>query len=171
MRTDTTAQVAARIDDLVAAVAELLRVECVGLLLRDSDDRLRTISSSGPAAARLERAQEAVGTGPGHDVQRAGAAVAVTDVLAVPDYVALAPHLEGTGVRAVLAAPVWARDVVIGNLNAVDPAPHGWSDRQQAALQTFAGLVADLLLLSATGRSETVTHLIDDLAELDGAPS
>ena len=109
--------------------------------------------------------------GPGPDVHRSGTAIAVTDVLAVPDYVDLVPTLTGSGVRAVLSAPVWARDAVIGTLNAVDPEPQGWSDRQQAALQTFAALVADLLMLSATGRDQAVAGLTDDLAELDGAPS
>ncbi|SDF98499.1 GAF domain-containing protein [Klenkia brasiliensis] len=166
-----TAAVARRLEDLVDSVAALLEVECVGLLLRDSDDQMRTVTTSGAAAAALERAQAATGVGPGPDVQRAGIPVAVPDVLAVPDYAGLVPLVRGDGVRAVLSAPVVADDAVIGNLNAVDAWPHGWTDRQQAALQTFAALVADLLLLSAAGRGQDVAHLTDRLADLDGAAS
>ncbi|MEI4272945.1 GAF domain-containing protein [Klenkia sp. LSe6-5] len=167
MTPDSITQVAARLDDLVVSVAELLAVECAGLLLRDSADRLRTVSSSGSAADQLERAQETTGAGPGPDVHRAGIPIAVADVLAVPDYADLAPLLRGSGVRAVMSAPVLAGDVVVGNLNGVDPAPHPWTDRQQAALQTFAALVADVLVLSAASRGEDVAHLTDDLADLD----
>ena len=166
-----TAEVAAQLDDLVAAVAELLHVECVGLLLRDQDHRLRTVCSSGPAALGLERAQEITGVGPGPDVHRSGSAVAVTDVLAVPGYADLAPHLDHLRVRAVLSVPVLVRDDVVGNLNAVEPVPHAWSEDQQAGLQTFAALVSDVLALSAAGRREDVAHLAGLLADRDGAAS
>ncbi|GHE11317.1 GAF domain-containing protein [Klenkia taihuensis] len=171
MTGNSAAAVAGQLTDLVESVAAILDVECVGLLLRDSDDQLRTITTSGAAAAALERGQVASGVGPGPDVQRAGVPVAVPDVLAVPDYAGLAVLVRDDGVRAVLSAPVMADDAVIGNLNAVDAWPHGWTDRQQAALQTFAALVADLLLLSAAGRGQDVAHLTDGLAEQDGAPS
>ena len=165
------AEVAHHLDDLIMSVAELMGVECVGLLLRDSADNLRTVSSTGPAAMELELAQESTGTGPGPDVQRAGIPICVPDVLAVPDYAELEPLLRGNGIRAVLAAPVFVADAVIGNLNAVDPAPHAWTDRQQAGLQTFAGLESDLLVLSAAARGEGVAELTDHLADLDGALS
>jgi GAF domain-containing protein len=166
-----TVEVARRLDELVASAAELVHVECVGLLLRDSADRLRTISTSGQSALDLEHAQQATGTGPGPDVQRAGHPVAVTDVLAVPAYAPLVPRVRGSGVRAVLGAPVVVGGTVIGNLNAVDPVPHGWTGRQQAAMAAFAGLVADLLLMSAAAHGEDVVTLTDRLADLDGAPA
>lgn len=171
MTGEPTGQVADRLDELVMSVAELLGVECVGLLMRDDVDRLRMVSSSGPAAAGLEHAQEITGVGPGPDAQLTGVPVAVTDVLAVAPYADLAPRVRGGGVRAVLSVPVLVGQEVVGNLNAVDPDPHPWSDRQHIDMQSFAALIADLLVLSAAGRGQDVPTLAGHLADVDGAPA
>jgi hypothetical protein len=67
---------------------------------------------------------------------------------------------------AVRSAPVLVRDAVVGDLDAVDP--QGWSETRQAALQSFAALVSDVLVLSAGGWHEDVAHLADRLPDLDG---
>lgn len=71
------------------------------------------------------------------------------------------------GAAAVRSAPVVVRDTVVGDLDALDARPHGWNEDRQAALQTYAALVSDVLVLSAAGWHEDVAHLTDRLPDLD----
>ena len=134
---------------VVGAAAELLGVDCVGVLLLDEADRVRTVAVTGPAAAALESAQERLQVGPGADVQTFRQLVAVTDLAADPRYRALWREVVGSGVRGVLSIPVWVRQQVVGNLNAVTAQAHVWSDAERRAGEAYATLVGQLLI-SAT---------------------
>ena len=138
-----------QLDAVVSAAAELLHVECVGLLLLDDADRVRCVAATGPAAEVLERAQERIAVGPGIDALGDRGIVAVTDLADEPRYAPLWREVAGHGVRAVLAAPIRLDDQVVGNLNALDPQPHPWSAAQQRSAETMAGIVGQLLGLAA----------------------
>ena len=137
-----------RLGTVVAAVADLLGVESVGLLLLDDADRIRSVASTGPAAQVLELAHEKVVVGPGVDALN-GEMMAVTDLAAEPRYAVLWREVSGHGVRAVLAAPIRLGELVVGNLNAVLPEPHAWTSTERRSAAAFAGIVGELLGLAA----------------------
>ena len=142
---------------VVSAAAELFSADCVGVLLLDDADHIRTVAVSGPAAAALEVAQEHLQRGPGVDVLTAGRVLAVADLATDPEYRELWPPLAGAGVRGVLSAPVMVGDEIAGNLNAVTGQRHHWSEAERRAGAAFAGLIGELLRAasSSTGRPET----------------
>lgn len=139
----------ARLSVLVSAAVELLGVESVGLSLLDDADRVRTVAFTGRAAEALELAQEESRGGPGIDAQKSRATVAVEDLAGDPRYRRLGEKVTGSGIRAVLAAPVRLEGQVVGNLNAVLATPHVWSAAQRRAADALANLVGQLLLLAA----------------------
>ena len=120
-------EVAARLDDLVDAVADLLAVDGAGLRLLDSGRRMRTVTRRGSL-----------------------------------------PTGDGGTVRS---APVVVREAFVGDLDAVDRHPGTWDDTRQAALQTLAVLVSDLLVLAVEDGPGAVAHLTDQLVDLDGGPA
>ena len=138
----------AQLAAVVVAAAPLLGAESVGILLLDDTDRVRSVAASGPAAEALEVAQERVAVGPGLDALR-GDVVAVHDVADEPRYAPLWREIAGRGVRAVLAAPIRLGAQVVGNLNAVVPEPHIWSDAQRRSAEAVADVVAQMLGLTA----------------------
>jgi GAF domain-containing protein len=147
---DGPAQVLAhQLDTVVSAAAELLGVDCVGVLLLDESDRVRAVAFTGPAAEALETAQERLQLGPGVDVQSLRRVVAVPDLAENPSYRPLWREVAEAGVRGVLSAPVWVGHQVVGNLNAVTARAHDWTDAERRAGEACASLVAQLLL-SAT---------------------
>ncbi len=136
---------------LVSAAADLLKVDCVGVLLLDEAGRVRTVAASGPAAAALEAAQEQWQCGPGVDVLATGQVLAVVDLATAPEYRRLWPQLADAGVRGVLAAPVVVRNEVVGNLNAVTGQRQHWSDADRRGAQALAGLIGELLRTATAG--------------------
>jgi len=139
------ATVSEQLHVVVGAAAELLGVDCVGVLLLDDLDRIRTVAASGPAAAALEAAQEHLQAGPGVDVLTEGRVLRVDDLAAAPGYGVLWSQLSGAGVRGVLSAPVVVRGEVVGNLNAVTAQRHHWSAAESLAAEAFASLIGQLL--------------------------
>ena len=129
---------------VVSAAAGLLGVDCVGVLLLDESDRVRTVAFTGPAAEALETAQERLQVGPGIDVQSLRRVVAVPDLAENPSYRLLWRQVAEAGVRGVLSAPVWVGHQVVGNLNAVTARVHEWSDAEQRAGEAYASLVGQL---------------------------
>jgi GAF domain-containing protein len=134
---------------VVTAAEDLLGADCVGLLLLDDVDRVRSVAATSPAAEVLEVAQEKVHVGPGIDALARRGTVAVADVGAVPEYAALWHEIRGHGVRAVLSAPVRVGQQVAGNLNAVVDRPYDWTPTQRRAAEALAGIVGQLLGVAA----------------------
>ncbi len=141
--------VSRQLEVLVGAAVELLRVDAVGVLLLDEADRMRTVAVTGPAAAALEMAQERLQIGPGVEVQALRRVVSVPDLAADLKYGALWREVADAGVCGVLSVPVWVQHEVVGNLNAITEQAHDWSEAEQRAGEAYAGLVGQLLLISA----------------------
>lgn len=133
---------------VIGAAELILGVDCVGVLLIDEDDHLRSVASSGPAAAALERAQLELGVGPGVDTVRTSETVAVNDLLADGYYGPLAREVGELGVRAVVSAPVWVNGAVAGNLNVMRFGAYEWSLDDISAAEAYADVVASLLQVS-----------------------
>jgi GAF domain-containing protein len=154
----TGAGLTAELSRLVSAAAEVLHVDCVGLLMLDDADRIRTVAATGNAAAALEAAQEDLHLGPGVDTITGQHTVAVADLAAHPEYAALWRRVAGSGVRAVLSAPIRVGGELVGNLNAVTPERHEWTESEIRAGEVFASVVGQLLHLGAVTGARTVTE-------------
>lgn len=156
----SAAALTSRLAVVVSAAQDVLCVEAVGLLLLSDGGKLRTVATTGPASATLEKAQEDLGVGPGVDTVRTQATVAVADLRAEAAYAPLWEGVDGAGVRAVVSAPVTVGRQVVGNLNGMRPQPHQWSSGEVSAVEAFAGVVGALLAMSA----RTTPRALFDLA-------
>jgi GAF domain-containing protein len=135
---------------LISAASQVLSVECIGVLLVDEDEQLRSVASSGPMAAILEQAQQEIGVGPGIDTMCRSATVTVEDLSQVDQYAPLRSKVSEHGVQAVVSAPIWVNGAVAGNLNAIRSRPHQWSNDEITAVETYADVVGTLLQFNAS---------------------
>ena len=135
--------------EIVAAAADLLDVDAVGIMLLDDAGVLRAAASTAEAAARLEKAQQRLGLGPGHDSMRRRGNVLVDELAAEPAYAALAAELAPLRLGAVLSAPIWVERDVVGNLNLIRADVHSWTDQEARAATAYAEVVGKVLSISA----------------------
>ncbi|WP_067478042.1 GAF domain-containing protein [Actinomadura hibisca] len=129
-----------------------------GLILLNGDAP-HAIGGSDVDAARLERAQIALGSGPAFRCMVGGKPVAVCDLpTGYPDgHPELAPY---TGpVHAVLSVPIRVRGLVSGSLDLYDHRPHPWSRRQIGTARGLADVMADMLFLLAAQRAPVSASL------------
>jgi GAF domain-containing protein len=159
------AALTAELSRLVSAAAEVLNVDCVGLLMLDEADRIRMVATTGPAAAALESAQAELRIGPGIDTFTAGRTIAVPDLAARPDYAALWRRVSGANVRGILSAPIWISGDLVGNLNAVTAERREWTEAEIHAGEAFAGVVGQLLHLGVATGTAGVTEADLDRTE------
>ncbi len=148
----------AHLSSIVAAAADLLGVESVGILLLDESGVLRAAASTTATAARLEEAQQRLGLGPGHDTIARRGTVSVADLAAVPDYAPLLAELAPVRVAAVLSAPIWVGTEVVGNLNLIHAEAHHWSESEARATAAYAEVIGYLLGDSARSRPRLRTQ-------------
>lgn len=134
---------------VIGAAERVLGVDCVGILLLDEDDRLRSVASSDSIGAALEQAQRDLDEGPHAATARAASStVAVADLQAAGDQAGLAAHIDRLGVRAAVSAPVWVNGAVAGNLTAMRLGSHEWRADEIAATETYADVIAAFLQIS-----------------------
>ncbi|HEX2903772.1 MAG TPA: GAF domain-containing protein [Jatrophihabitans sp.] len=145
--------VTAGMQSLIDSAVQILDVDCIGVLLLDEHEVLRTVAASAPAADLLEHSQTDLGIGPGVDTVSNSSTVAVADLAAEDRYQPLAERVQDRGARAVVSAPVWVNGAVAGNLNAIRADQHAWSQVEIEAVEAYADLVAALLQFHASGLS------------------
>ena len=134
---------------IVAAAADLLGVDSVGILLLDDIGRLRAAASTTELADRLELAQQRLGIGPGHDTISRRGTVRVQNLSDEPAYAPLLAELAPLRVGGVLSAPIWVEHEVVGNLNLIQSVAHSWSDQEARASTAYAEVVGRVLGISA----------------------
>ena len=130
-----------RLARVVESAVEVLGVDGVGLMLFDQHDALRTAGFSNSPASALEQVQAELGEGPGIDASTGKKSVAVADLAEAPTYAGLWRRVSDSGIRAVLASPVWVWGSVIGNLNAVRNRAHRWTETEIRANEAYAKVV------------------------------
>jgi GAF domain-containing protein len=142
------------LDRVMEVARDVLRVDGVGLLLLDEDDRLRLVGASDAASTALERGQQHLNVGPAIDCVRGATTVMVTDLAGHTRYLALWRWLSGQArsqgdspARAVLSAPVRVRGDVTGTLNALHKRPQRWSADQVQAIEAYGNIIGVLLRL------------------------
>jgi GAF domain-containing protein len=155
--------VQARLGEVLSAATGVLDVDSVGLMMLDDDDVLRVVGVTDDIAAALEEAQQRLGVGPGIDCVRRGESVAVHDLSGDDRYAAVGEYLRsrsdgasGGGGEAwsVLSVPVRVRGETVGTLNVLHRAPQHWDDAQVRAVEAYGAVVAILLRLEATARTD-----------------
>lgn len=157
----TQQELLARMQEVVEAAVTVLRVDSVGLILLDEDDRPRVAAATNESAWDLEQAQAEYGEGPGIDSLRTGEPVAVDDLSEADDYPRLREHLAGTEVRAVLSSPIRVNQSIVGNFNSIVHEAHDWTMAQRRANGAYADVVGLALRVSAAAAKadETVERL------------
>jgi GAF domain-containing protein len=144
-----------RLDEVLRATTQVLRVDSVGLMLLDGHDALRVVGTTDDAAASLEAAQLELRIGPAIDCLGSGRSVSVDDLATGADYAPVwnwlttRPQPPATEVRSVLSAPVPVRGETVGTLNALHHTPQSWDAAQVRAVEAYAGLIGILLRLGA----------------------
>lgn len=161
----SAAALTSRLAAVVSAAQDVLAVEAVGLLLLSDTGQLRTVATTGPASAALEKAQEELGVGPGVDTVRTHATVAVADLRAEAAYAPLWERVNAAGLRAAVSAPVTVGSQVVGNLNGMRPEPHEWTPGEVAAVEAFAGVIGALLAMTARATPRALLDLATSPAQ------
>jgi GAF domain-containing protein len=139
---------AVRLARVVESAVETLGVDSVGLMLLDQHDALRIAGFTSSPASVLEHVQIEIGEGPGIDASERAETVAVADLAESPEYAELWRQVAETGIRAVLASPVWVWGSVVGNLNAVRHEAHRWTETEIRANEAYAKVVGVTLDLA-----------------------
>ena len=169
-----------RLARVVESAVDVLGVDSVGLMLLDQHDALRTAGFTGSSASALEQVQIEIGEGPGIDASERAETIAVADLAEACCYARLWRRLADTGVRAVLASPVWVWGNVIGNLNAIRHKAHQWTETEIRANEAYAKVIGVTFDLAAHTAAADQAHrpepgLRPDLSDLadrkaDGRP-
>jgi GAF domain-containing protein len=136
---------AGRLASIVAAAAEVLRVDSVGAMLLDPGGSLRLIGASDALARAMENTQIELDDGPGIEATRTGRDVAVADLARAGRWQVLAERLVPIGGGAVLSSPIRVHDAVVGNLNAIARQPHRWTPAEIRAAGAYARMIGALL--------------------------
>ena len=135
---------------LVDGAKRLFGADGVGLMLIDADGDLRWAAASDQRTQNVEAAQERCGQGPCIEAFSQRVPVAIADVTAEPQWRQLAGVMVAEGVHSAASVPVELDGSPVGTLDAYSAAPWDWDASEISALETYAGLVATVLVAAAT---------------------
>ena len=140
------------LQQIVIGAKQLFEADGAGLMLIDAEGRLRWDSASDQTAQTLEDGQERLAHGPCMVAFSQRAPAAIRDISHEPQWGELGRVLAGEGIGAGLSAPVELDGSAIGTLDLYNNLPWDWDDSEITALQTYAGLVASLLMAAVTAQ-------------------
>jgi putative methionine-R-sulfoxide reductase with GAF domain len=142
---DPGRDLAATLEQAVVAAKQLFHVDAAGIMLGDADGRLRWASASDPVAQTLEDNQESFAAGPCLQAFASGQPAVIDDATLEPRWGEITLALVELQIRSALSVPIQLSGGPIGTLDVYAAAPGGWDATEVSALQTYAGLVANLL--------------------------
>jgi len=133
------------LQQVVDAAKVLAGADGAGLMLADTEGRLRWASASNQLAQNAEDHQEREAQGPcmAAFVQRT--AMSVADVRQGPDSYGMRSVLAKSDVLAAVSVPVELEGGPIGTLDLYSTKPREWDNSEVSALQAYAAIVASLL--------------------------
>jgi GAF domain-containing protein len=137
---------------VVVAAKQLFEADGAGLRLIDQQGQLRWASASDQTAQALEDGQERLAQGPCVAAFSQRTPAAIRDIASEPASGVISQVLLGEGIHAALSVPVELDGNPIGTLEIYRSAPWDWDDREVAALQAYAGVVASLLSAAVTAQ-------------------
>jgi putative methionine-R-sulfoxide reductase with GAF domain len=150
---DPGRDLASTLEQAVVAAKQLFGVSAAGIMLADTDGRLRWASASDPLAQTLEDNQETFAAGPCLQAFASGQPTVMHDATLEPRWGEITPAFVELQIRSGLSVPVQLGGGPIGTLDVYAAAPGGWDATEVSALQTYAGLVATLLGMAAKAQS------------------
>ncbi len=118
--------------------AEIVPGATVGLVIADSDGRLRFMAASTEATKLLELFQLQNDQGPCLDCFRTGEVVSAPDLREDTPWPLFAAHAADAGFRAVHAVPMRLRQLVIGALNIFGDRPWQLEPAEASIVQALA---------------------------------
>jgi putative methionine-R-sulfoxide reductase with GAF domain len=142
---DPGRDLAATLEQAVVAAKQLFQVDAAGIMLGDAGGRLRWASASDPVAQTLEDNQESFAEGPCLQAFASGQPAVIDDATLEPRWGEITLALVELQIRSALSVPIQLGGGPIGTLDVYAAAPGGWDATEVSALQTYAGLVANLL--------------------------
>jgi putative methionine-R-sulfoxide reductase with GAF domain len=142
---DPEQDLATTLDQAVVAAKQLFMVDAAGIMLADTDGKLRWASASDPLAQTLEDHQETFAAGPCLQAFTTGRPAVICDATLEPRWGEITLAFVELQVRSGLSVPVELGGGPIGTLDVYAAAPGGWDATEVSALQAYAGLVATLL--------------------------
>jgi putative methionine-R-sulfoxide reductase with GAF domain len=142
---DPEQDLATTLDQAVVAAKQLFMVDAAGIMLADTDGKLRWASASDPLAQTLEDHQETFAAGPCLQAFTTGRPAVINDATLEPRWGEITLAFVELQVRSGLSVPVELGGGPIGTLDVYAAAPGGWDATEVSALQAYAGLVATLL--------------------------
>ena len=135
----------ATLQQVVDAAMVLVGADGAGLMLVDTEGRLRWASASNQLAQTAEDQQERAAQGPCMAAFIQRTPMSVADTRQGPDSYGMRSVLDMTEVRAALSVPVELEGGPIGTLDIYSTKPRDWDNSEVSALQAYAGVVASLL--------------------------
>jgi putative methionine-R-sulfoxide reductase with GAF domain len=142
---DPEQDLATTLDQAVVAAKQLFMVDAAGIMLADTDGKLRWASASDPLAQTVEDHQETFAAGPCLQAFTTGRPAVINDATLEPRWGEITLAFVELQVRSGLSVPVELGGGPIGTLDVYAAAPGGWDATEVSALQAYAGLVATLL--------------------------
>jgi hypothetical protein len=158
---DPTRDLAATLQQAVDAAKRLFDADAAGIMLADIDGTLRWATASDQRAQTLEDNQEVFAAGPCMQAFTTGKPAPMHDATLERRWGEITLVFVEVHIRSGLSVPVELGGGPIGTLDVYGSEPRGWDDSEVSALQTYAGVVANLLGAAAT--AEVKGALADQL--------
>jgi len=151
----------------LAACADMLGLDGLGLLLSPGGDRTELVQSFGERTLALEDLQQVQGQGPSLDAARHGALMLLPDVadtatFATVRWPALSGAIEALGVRAVFSFPLRIGVIALGALTGHRTRPGPMSTDELTDAFSLADTLAQIAITTAAHADLSHTPLIDD---------
>jgi GAF domain-containing protein len=133
------------LQQVVDAAKVLVGADGAGLMLADTEGRLRWASASDQYAQNAEDQQERDAQGPCMAAFIQRTAISVADARQGPDSYGMRSVLTKSDVLAAVSVPVELEGGPIGTLDIYSAKPREWDNSEVSALQAYAAIVASLL--------------------------
>jgi GAF domain-containing protein len=142
----------ATLHQAVVAAKQLFDADAAGVMLADSDGRLRWASASDQRAQVLEDNQEVFAAGPCAQAFSTGRPAVMHDATMERRWGEITLTMVEVHIRSGLSVPVDLGGGPIGTLDVYAADPRGWDQSEVTALQAYAGVVASLLSAAANAQ-------------------
>ncbi len=148
-------------DQIVRTTHAIFDVDGAGLMLADSEQRLRSVAVSDDRFRQLEQLQIDHDEGPCIAAFEDKELVCVEDLQEESRWPSFSPAALDRGVRAVLASPIPYNQQAIGVVGVISHDRRPWSPEGELALLAFTDLAALLIasMLQAQQQGELATQL------------
>jgi GAF domain-containing protein len=158
---DPTRDLTATLQQAVDAAKGLFDADAAGIMLADLDGQLRWATASDQRAQTLEDNQEVFAAGPCMEAFTGGRPAVMHDATLERRWGEITLTFVEVQIRSALSVPVELGGGPIGTLDVYASEPRGWDDSEVTALQTYAGIVANLL--GAAAKAQVKGTLADQL--------